>query len=184
MRSGMFRRRQAAVVTVLVAGSALGSGLPVLMSQNANYSAEAAVATITLSVNSIPGVTGPVNVTFAKLGGITYDVGAPQPSPTCTHCKTPVPVIPTTITLREPYAANITTYQDMLAWERAMRQGLPTGPENATLTLASSTGTTIATYALVNAYPTNVDVAAGDPQSVSFTVTLTSDDLVLASPTG
>jgi hypothetical protein len=185
MRSGMFRRRKAAVVTVLVAGSAaLGSGLPVLMSQNANYSAEAAVATITLSVNSIPGVTGPVNVTFAKLGGITYDVGAPQPSPTCTHCKTPVTVIPPTVTLRVPYAANITTYQDMLAWERAMRAGLATGRENATLTLASSTGTTIATYTLENGYPTNVDVAAGDPQSVSFSVTLTGDELILASPGG
>jgi hypothetical protein len=183
MRSGMSRRRKAAVVTVLVAGSALGSGLPVLMSQNPNYSAEAAVATITLSVNSIPGVTGPVNVTFAKLGGITYDVG-PAPSPTCTNCKTPVTVIPPTVTLRVPYAANITTYQDMLAWERAMRAGLATGRENATLTLASSTGTMIAKYALENAYPTNVDVAAGDPESVSFTVTLTGDELVLASPGG
>src|ERR1700722_4614073 len=184
MRSGMFRRRKAAVVTVLVAGSAaLGSGLPVLMSQNANYSAEAAVATITLSVNRIPGVTGPVNVTFAKLGGITYDVG-PAPSPTCTNCKSAVTVIPPTVTLRVPYAANITTYQDMLAWERAMRQGLATGRANATLTLASSTGTMIAKYALENAYPTNVDVAAGDPESVSFTVTLTGDELVLASPGG
>ena len=183
MRSGMFRRRKAAVVTVLVAGSALGIGVPVLMSQNPHYSAEAAVATITLNVATIPGVTGPVNVTFAKLGGITYDVG-PAPSPTCTNCKSGVTVIPPTITLREPFAAGIATYQDMLAWERAIRAGLPTGKENATLTLASSTGTTIATYALVNAYPTNVDVAAGDPESVSFTVTLTSDDLVLASPTG
>ena len=184
MRSGVSRRRKAAVVTVLVAGSALGSGLPVLMSQNANYSAEAAVATITLSVASIPGVTGPVNVTFAKLGGITYDVGAPQPSPTCTNCKPAVTVIPPTITLREPFAASIATYQDMLAWERAMRAGLPTGRENAILTLASSTGTTIAKYTLENAYPTNVDVAAGDPESVSFSVTLTGDELVLASPGG
>jgi hypothetical protein len=183
MRSGMFRRRKAAVVTVLVAGSALGAGVPVLMSQNSHYSAEAAVATITLNVASIPGVAGPVNVTFAKVGGITYDVG-PAPSPTCTHCKSAVTVIPPTITLREPFATSIATYQDMLAWERAMRAGLATGRENATLTLASSTGTTIAKYTLVNAYPTNVDVAAGDPESVSFTVTLTSDDLVLASPGG
>ena len=183
MRSGTFRRRKAAVVTVLVAGSALGAGVPVLMWQNSHYSAEAAVATITLNVFSIPGVTGSVNVTFAKLGGITYDVG-PAPSPTCTNCKSGVTVIPPTITLRVPYAANITTYQDMLAWERAMRQGLPTGREDATLTLASSTGTMIAKYALENAYPTNVDVPAGDPQSVSFTVTLTSDELLLASPGG
>src|ERR1700727_3156883 len=119
MRSGMFRRRKAAVVAVLVAGSALGVGVPVLMSQNPDYSAEAAVATITLHVATIPGVTGPVNVTFAKLGGITLDVGAPQPSPTCTHCKPPLTVIPPTVTLRAPYAANITAYQDMLAWERA-----------------------------------------------------------------
>ena len=184
MRSRMFRRRKAAVVTVLVAGSALGVGVPVLMSQNPQYSAEAAVATITLNVPMIPGVTGPVNVTFAKVGGITYDVGAPQPSPTCTNCKPAVTVIPPTITLREPFAAGIATYQDMLAWERAIRAGLPTGKENATLTLASSTGTTIAKYALENAYPTNVDVPAGDPQSVSFTLTLTGDELVLASPTG
>ena len=61
---------------------------------------------------------------------------------------------------------------------------LPTGRENATLTLASSIGTTIGTYTLENAYPTNVDVAAGDPQSVSFTVTLTGDELVLASTSG
>ena len=118
-------------MTVLVAGSALGSGLPVLMSQNPNYSAEAAVATITLSVTSIPGVAGPVNVTFAKLGGITYDVGAPQPSPTCTNCKPAVTVIPPTITLREPFAASIASASRLPAtsssWRARAADGLVTG---------------------------------------------------------
>jgi hypothetical protein len=52
---------------------------------------------------------------------------------------------------------------------------------DATLTLTSSTGVTIATYELENAWPTNVDVPAGGLQSISFTVTLTGDALVLTS---
>jgi hypothetical protein len=48
---------------------------------------------------------------------------------------------------------------------------------------ARDTGTTIAVYVLENAFPTNVDVAAGDPSSTTFTVTLTADELIL-EPTG
>src|ERR1700733_14061039 len=106
MRSGMFRRRKAAVGTVLVAGSALGVGAPVLMSQNPHYSAEAAVATITLNVPMIPGVTGPVNVTFAKTGGIPSQRRTGPPPPVH-YCKSGVTVIPPTITLREPFATGI-----------------------------------------------------------------------------
>lgn len=182
MRSPISRRRKAWAVTALVAGSALGAGVPVLALSSSHDSAEAAVATITLQVNNIPGVTGPVSVTFAKFGGITYDVTVPQP--TSSNSKAIANPVPPTITLSEPLAANVVTYRDMLAWERAIRAGLVTGREDATLTLSSGTGVTIAQYVLLNGFPTNVDVAAGVPQSTSFTVVLSGDDLVLASSTG
>jgi hypothetical protein len=154
----------------------------VLALSTSHDSAEAAIATITLHVTSIPGVTGPVNVTFAKFGGITYDVTVAQP--TSSNSKAIPSPVPPTITLSEPFAANIATYQDMLAWERAERAGNPAARENATLTLNTATGTTIAVYLLENGYPTNVDVAAGAPQSTSFTVELAGDELVLATSSG
>ena len=47
-----------------------------------------------------------------------------------------------------------------MSWEALIREGNPTGRMDATLTLTSSTGVTIATYELENAWPTNVDVPA------------------------
>jgi hypothetical protein len=93
-------------------------------------------------------------------------------------------VVPPVITLSGPFATGIATYKDMIAWEQAVREGNPAARQDATLTLASSTGTTIAEYELVNGFPTNVDVAAGVPQSTSFTVELTGDDIALLSSTG
>ena len=61
-----------------------------------------------------------------------------------------------------------------------MREGSDEAREDATLTLTAASGTTIAQYELFNAFPTNVDVTAGDPQSTSFTVQLTADDFILA----
>lgn len=184
MLSGISRRRKAAVVAVLMAGSALGAGVPALVLPGSHDSAEAAVATVTLSVNSIPGVSGPVDVTFAKFGGTTYDVTFPQPTPTSSNSKAIANPVPPTITLGDPFATDITTYQDMMAWERAVRQGNPAARENATLTLNTATGTTIAEYVLENGFPINLDVAAGAPQSTNFTVVLTGDELVLETPSG
>jgi hypothetical protein len=184
MLSGVSRRRKALVVAALMAGSVLGAGVPVLVLPGSHDSAGAAVATITLRVDGdIPGVSGSLDVTFAKLGGITYDVTLPQPSTSSTSKAIANPV-PPVITLSEPFATGIATYEDMIAWERAVREGNPAGREDATLTLTAATGTTIAQYDLINAFPTNVDVAAGDPQSTSFTVQLTADDFLLASSSG
>jgi len=182
MRSGISRRRKAAVVAVLMAGSALGAGIPALVLPSSHDSAEAAVATITLRVNSIPGVSGPVVVTFAKFGGTTYDVTVPQP--TSSNSKAVPNPVPPTITLGDPFATDIATYQDMMAWERAVRQGNPAARENATLTLNTATGKMIAEYVLENGFPTNLDVAAGTPQSTNFTVVLTGDELVLETSSG
>jgi len=66
----------------------------------------------------------------------------------------------------------------MLAWEAAAREGNPTGRVDATLTLTTSTGTTIASCVLTNAWPANVDVPAGDPQATYFTVKLQGDALI------
>jgi hypothetical protein len=182
MRSGISRRRKAGVVAVLMAGSALGAGIPALVLPSSHDSAQAAVATVTLRVDSIPGGSGSVDVTFAKFGGITYDVTVPQPTSSNTK---PVPnPVPPTITLGDPFATGIATYQDMMAWERAERQGNPAAREDATLTLNTATGTTIAVYVLQNGFPTNLDVAAGNPQSTDFTVVLSGDDLVLETPSG
>jgi len=183
MLSGISRRRKASVVAVLIAGSALGAGVPALVLPSSHDSAGAAIATITLQVTSIPGVSGSVDVTFAKFGGTTYDI-TPQPTPTSSNSKTFGNPVPPTITLGEPFATGIATYQDMMAWERAAREGNPAARENAKLTLNTATGTTIAEYVLENAFPTNVDVAAGNPQSTIFTVELTGDELILASSSG
>ena len=180
MLSGISRRRKALVVVALMAGSALGAGVPVLVLPGSHDSAEAAVATITLHVDNIPGGSGPLNVTFAKLGGITYDVTLPPPSSSSTTKVIANPV-PPVITLSEPFATGIATYKDMIAWEKAVREGSDEAREDATLTLTAASGTTIAQYELFNAFPTNVDVTAGDPQSTSFTVQLTADDFILAS---
>jgi hypothetical protein len=183
MLSGISRRRKALVVAALMAGSALGAGVPVLVLPSSHDSAGAAISTITLRVTGIPGVSGSLDVTFAKLGGITYDL-TPQPQPSGSHSKAFGNPVPPTITLGEPFATGIATYQDMMAWERAAREGEPAALENATLTLTGLTGTTIAEYVLEGAFPTNVDVAAGDPQSTSFTVELTGDELILESSSG
>jgi hypothetical protein len=92
--------------------------------------------------------------------------------------------VPPTITLGDPFATDIATYQDMMAWERAVRQGNPAARENATLTLNTATGKMIAEYVLENGFPTNLDVAAGTPQSTNFTVVLTGDELVLETSSG
>ena len=185
MLAGISRRRKALAVAALMAGSALGAGVPVLVLPGSHDSAEAAVATITLHVENlnIPGVSGPLNVTFAKLGGITYDVTLPPPSSSSTTKVIANPV-PPVITLSEPFATGIATYKDMIAWEKLVRAGSDEAKQDATLTLTAATGTTIAQYDLLNAFPTNVDVAAGDPQSTSFTVQLTADELILASSSG
>lgn len=177
MPSGIFWRRATVAAVALMAGSALGVGVPSLVSHSPRNSAEAATATITLRVSNIPGVTGAVDVTFAKLGAITDDI---QNQQSCTSGKctsTPTPV-PPTITLHDPLATGVVAYKDMLAWEQAMRAGNPAGRETATLTLTSSAGTKIISYVLENAWPTNLDVSAGTPQSASFTVTLTGDLLI------
>ena len=185
MLAGISRRRKALAVAALMAGSALGAGVPVLVLPGSHDSAEAAVATITLHVDNlnIPGVSGPLNVTFAKLGGITYDVTLPAPSSggTTKVIANPVPPV---ITLSEPFATGIATYKDMIAWEKLVREGSDQAREDATLTLTAAAGTTIAQYDLLLACPTNVDVAAGNPQSTSFTVQFTANEFILASSSG
>ena len=61
MLSGISRRRKALVVVALMAGSALGAGVPVLVLPGSHDSAEAAVATITLHVEGTisRGAAGP-----------------------------------------------------------------------------------------------------------------------------
>jgi hypothetical protein len=174
MLSGFFRRRAVVVAATLMAGSALGAGVPSLLVHSPRTSASAATTTITLSTSQFGALT------FSALGGIAYDEQNQQncTSSGCTYTPT---VVPPTVTLRENYATGIATYKDMLSWEALMRQGNPTGRMNASLTITSSTGTTIATYTLVNAWPTNVDVPSGNPSTVSFTVKLTADNLVLSS---
>jgi hypothetical protein len=182
MLSGIFRRRKAVAAAALIAGSALGAGVPLLVSHNPQNTAEAATTTITLQVTNIPGV-GAVDVTFAKFGGITNDVKPCSPS-TCTGKEFGTVLLPV-VTLREPFATGIATYQDLYTWEQAVRAGNPAARDSATLTLTNSTtGTTIAEYVLENAWPTNVDVLAGNPQSTGFTLTLTGDSFLLDSPSG
>jgi hypothetical protein len=176
MPSGIFWRRATVAAVALMAGSALGVGVPSLVSHGPRNSAEAATATITLRVPSIPGV-GAVDVTFAKLGPITDDIQNQQSCSAGKCTSTPTPV-PPTISLHDPLATGVVTYKDMLAWEQAMRAGNPAGRATATLTLTSSTGTKIISYILENAWPTNLDVSTGTPQSASFTVTLTGDLLI------
>jgi len=90
MLSGIFWRRAAVAAVVVMAGSALGAGVPSLVSHNPHSSAEAATATITLQAPSLG-----LNVTFAKLGGIADDV-RDQQSCTAGKCtSTPTPVPPT-----------------------------------------------------------------------------------------
>jgi hypothetical protein len=174
MRFGIFRRRVVVIAAGLVAGSALAAGVPSLVLHNPHSSAAAATATITLSTSQFGALT------FAHLGGITNDEQDQQScsSGTCTYTPT---AVPPTITLTEPFATGMAIYQDMMSWEGLIREGNPTGRMDATLTLTSTTGATIAAYVLENAWPTNVDVPAGGPQTVSFTVTLTGDLLVLSS---
>ena len=178
MLSGIVRRRTAAAVTALTAAAALGAGVPALVLSSSQVSAQAAVSTVTLSVDG-------ESITFTKFGGITDDEALPSPTATSIgHTKafgTPLPPI---ITLGDPFAADIAAYKFVFAWEQAVRIGDPTARRTATLTLASSAGTTIATYEIENAFPTNVDVAAGQPQSTNFTVVLTGDELVLENSAG
>lgn len=174
MLSGIFRRRAAVVAVVLGAGAALGAGAPSLILHSPHTSAAAATASITLTTSQFG------ELTFAKLGGVADDF-PDQQSCTSSGCTYTPTAVPPTVTLREPFAAGIATYQDMLTWEAAAREGNPTGRMDATLTLISSTGTTIATYVLENAWPANVDVPAGNPQSIYFTVTLQGDSLILDS---
>ena len=178
MLSGKFWRRAAMAAGTVMAGSALGAGLPSLISHHPHNSAQAATTSITLQV---PGLG--IDDTFTKFGGITDDVAPGQPCGT--NCRPGVTATPPTITLRDPFAVGIATYKDMFDWMKLVRAGNPTGNQPTTLTLTNTTtGTTIAEYQLENAFPTNVDVAAGDPQapSTTFTVTLTGDDLILVSP--
>jgi hypothetical protein len=170
----IFRRRVVVIAAGLMAGSALAAGVPSLVLHNPHSSAAAATATITLNTSQFGALT------FAHLGGITNDEQDQQScsSGSCTYTPT---AVPPTITLTEPFATGIAIYQDMMSWEALIREGNPTGRMDATLTLTSSTGVTIATYELENAWPTNVDVPAGGLQSISFTVTLTGDALVLTS---
>jgi hypothetical protein len=178
MLSGKFWRRAVVAAGTVMAGSALGAGVPSLISHHPHNTAQAATTSITLQVPSLG-----IDDTFTKFGGITDDVTVGQPCGT--NCKPTVTPTPPTITLRDPFAVGIATYKDMFNWMKATRAGDPTAQALATLTLTNTTtGTTIAQYALENAYPTNVDVPAGDPQaqSTAFTVTLTGDNLVLVSP--
>jgi hypothetical protein len=64
-----------------------------------------------------------------------------------------------------------------------VRAGSPTGRADAIVTLISPAGQAIATYHLTNGFPVKVDVAAGDPQTTSFTVELTGDELTLVNAT-
>lgn len=79
------------------------------------------------------------------------------------------------ITLSEHYVTGFATYQDMVSWQAMVRAGEPQGRMDATVTLTTSAGPTIAKYVLVNAWPSNVDVPAGGPQPISFTLTLQGD---------
>jgi hypothetical protein len=169
----IFRRRVAVVAAGLVAGSALGAGVPSLLLHNPHSSASAATATITLKTAQFG------TLTFAKFGGATDDAPDQQncTSGTCSYAPT---AVPPTITLSEPFATNTSTYKDMLSWEQLERTGNPSGPMDATVTLTTSTGTTIATYLLANAYPANVDLPSGGPQQISFTVKLTGEVLELS----
>jgi hypothetical protein len=179
--SGIFRRRNVVIAAALVMAGALGAGLPPLAWHNAQDSAQAATATITLQVSGIPGVSGTVDLSFASFGGIRSDIQDRASCSTlpCTYEASPVPP---TITLTDPFAAHITAYQDMFKWQQAYREGNPEGRQLAILTLTNpATGKTIATYGLESGWPTNVDVSAGNPQSADFTVTLTGDALVLSS---
>ena len=174
MLSGIFRRRTAVAAAVLVAGSGLAIGVPSLVLHTPHSSAAAATATITLNTSQFG------NLTFAKFGGVSYDDQNVQ-NCTSTGCTYQSAVVPPTITLRALFAPNIATYKDMLSWEALQRAGNPTGRMDATVTLNTSTGTTIATYVLENAWPTNVDLPAGGAQQIYFTVTLTADNLVIPS---
>jgi hypothetical protein len=69
----------------------------------------------------------------------------------------------------------------MMSWEALMREGNPTAKMDATLTLTNSAGTTIASYQLISAWASDVDVLAGTPGSAAFIVTLTGDDLIFTS---
>lgn len=174
MLFGTFRRWIVVVAAGFMAGSALAVGVPSLVLHNPHSSAAAATATITLSTQQFGALT------FAHFGGITNDEQDQQScsSGTCTYTPT---AVPPTVTLTEPFTTGIASYQDMMSWEALMREGNPTGRMDATLTLTSSAGATIATYELENAWPTNVDVPAGTLASTAFTVTLTCDSLVLTS---
>lgn len=178
MLSGKFWRRAAVAAGTVMAGSALGAGVPSLIWHHPHNSAQAATTSITLQVPSLG-----IDDTFAKSGGITDDVTPGQPCGP--NCKPTVTATPPTVTLLDPFATGIATYKDMFGWMQLTRAGDPTARSSATLTFTNTTtGTTIAQYELENAFPTNVDVAAGNPQaqSTAFTVTLTGDDLILVSP--
>jgi hypothetical protein len=174
MLSGFFRRRAVVVAATLMAGSALGAGVPSLLVHSPRTSASAATTTITLSTSQFGSLT------FSSLGGVTYDEQDVQncSSTPCTYTPT---AVPPTVTLRDRYATGIATYKDMLSWEALMREGNPTGRMDASLTITSSTGTTIATYTLVNAWPSNVDLPSGNASTEAFTVKLTADNLTLSS---
>jgi hypothetical protein len=166
-----------------MAGSTLGAGLPTLLLHNSHNSAAAAATTITLEAQGGPAFPFQ-EVTFAKLGAITDDIQNQQSCSAGTCTSTPANV-PPLITLREPYAAGIATYLDIFKWEQLSRAGNPIGTTDVTLTLANSaTGKTIATYVMDGAWVTNLDVAAGAPQSVDFTVTITGKNLLLQSTSG
>jgi len=172
MMSGIFGRRRAVLIAAgLMAGTALGAGVPSLVWHSPHSSAAAATTTITLQPE------GSGSLTFTKLGGITYDEPNVQScsAGTCTYTPN---AAPPTVTLRAQLATNVATYQDLMAWEARVREGNPTGRVDATLTLLTSTGATITQYVLENAWPSNVDLPTGNPQTLYFTVVLQCDSLI------
>ncbi len=126
--------------------------------------------------------TGGATITFSELTGITSEVEVSEYMSTgqlgVTMSKQFGKIKPATIVLKRGVDQDLTLWK----WHQEVLAGLPSARKGCSLLLQDTVGATKATYRLVNAWPSKLEIGgmkAGGSEAVIATVTLTSEQIDL-----
>lgn len=126
--------------------------------------------------------TGGAAITFSELTGITSEVEVSEYMSTgqmgVTMSKQFGKIKPATIVLKRGVDQDYTLWK----WHQEVLGGLPSARKGCSLLLQDTIGATKATYRLVNAWPSKLEIGgmkAGGSEAVIATVTLTCEQIDL-----
>jgi phage tail-like protein len=148
-----------------------------------NTSTVVAAARFVVQFDGVSGGGGGGGITFSELAGITSEVEVSEYMSTgrtgVTMSKQFGKIKPATIVLKRGMDQDYTLWK----WHQEVLAGMPSARKSCSLMLQDTMGATKATYRLLNAWPSKLEVGgmkAGGSEAVIATVTLTCEQIDLS----